>query len=262
MLLLLTLVAMATCFNAVSSRPLPVDAPVVLHLQSGPHAEGTTTDFFADSGARAINFLKEQVGEEEVLALVRDETAAGDAFWKDILSRSDPDAPVNVYARAMAVVTPDVLNATSFAAYLGSYATVGYPSRLIQLNPQHYFLRRDGATVEAVEQTGVGPYSHVISSPIERQPFMKELAEFPAQTVQDAKLRDGTNTFYAQTAFRDNEDGNGVEVELGIYFPSAVPEEMLEPARQHLAIEVSNWLKFAYEDIVSGAWAYEPSEEA
>lgn len=260
MLLSTALIALAAGLRHVACRPVPVNAPVIVRLEAGARAPGDQVVFLASKAAQTVNFLKTQVGQEDLVALVEEECAAGDAMWKDTIAHSNPDDPVMVYARALAVVPSDVMNTTVFATWLGTFAMAGYPNRLLQVNPQHYLFRQNGDVRETIEQTGAGPYTYSLAKASIRQPFMPELPQFPTQMFLQATLRDGTPAFYTQSAFRDNEDGNGVEALLALFFPSATPEEMMEPAREHLAIEVTNWLKFAYEDNVSGAWKYIATE--
>ncbi|KAF2224723.1 hypothetical protein BDZ85DRAFT_83513 [Elsinoe ampelina] len=256
------LLPLAAILSTTVARPVTTPYDPIVRLLDGPRAPGDLIDFTAEYGAQASNFLKAQLGSPGVVDLLDAQIEAGDVFWKDVIGRSDPFNPINVYGQAAIVAPSDVLNTTVLAAWLGTCATIGYPNRLEQGNPQHYLMQRSNGTQATIEQTGAGPLSYTIAGPAERQPFMKKLAGFPFQGYASAKLRDGSLFAYAQNAFKDNEDGNGLEAELNLYLPSATPKEILEPAREHLAIEVSNWLRFAYEDIVSRAWTYQPLPSA
>ncbi|KAG8627441.1 hypothetical protein KVT40_004924 [Elsinoe batatas] len=232
----------AAVFSTIFARPLATSEDPIVRLVKGPRAPGDLIDFAAEYGAQASNFLKAQLGSTGVVDLLNAQVDAGDVFWKDLIGKSDPSNPINVYGQAGIVVPAEVINTTG--------------------NPQHYLMQRTNGTQATIEQTGAGPLTYTIAGPAERQPFMKELAGFPFQGFASARLRDGSLFAYAQNAFKDNEDGNGLEAELNLYLPSATPEEILEPAIEHLGNEASSWLEFAYEDIVSGAWTYQPLPSA
>jgi hypothetical protein len=53
-------------------------------------------------------------------------------------------------------------------------------------------------------------------------------------------------------ALRDNSDGSGMQIRFVTYFPGALSESLTEGVREHVAVELGNWMRFAYEDIVSG----------
>jgi len=65
-------------------------------------------------------------------------------------------------------------------------------------------------------------------------------------------LRDGTLLADEIMALRDRLDGSGMRIRFVTYFPSALSESLTQGVRQHVAVELGNWMRFAYDDIVSG----------
>lgn len=73
------------------------------------------------------------------------------------------------------------------------------------------------------------------------------------RAVGAVTLIDGTVIGHIHNSFRDLPRGkDGIEAELYVWLPSGTPDDVVQGLRDHQSIEFSNWLKFAYSDIVSG----------
>jgi hypothetical protein len=209
----------------------------------------------------ALYAIKKKLGAKVVQELVHDEVLEGDKYWHRTIAASKGD-PVPLEVEIEALVSPHILNVTSFAGWLATFAPKGYPNRLVQGDPQHFFetiISTGGNTSEFVvtERWGTGPYTRFTSTPGKRMPFMKPKPEPPnaVQIFLNLVLHDGTVFAYAQQVYYDKPDGTGLVIDFTLWVPSATPRLLVEEMTSHVTVELSNWAEFAYEDIVSGRFA-------
>jgi hypothetical protein len=90
---------------------------------------------------------------------------------------------------------------------------------------------------------------------------MKPWHGFPFQSVGEETLRDGSGKVFGNLhySFRDLVVDNGgktcgIELALNMWMPSKTPEDVKQGITEHLTIEYYNWVGWAYEDIMSGAF--------
>ncbi|KAH8897710.1 hypothetical protein GQ53DRAFT_817986 [Thozetella sp. PMI_491] len=251
---LLFLFSQYICFSA--GAVVPRQTPFDVRLLSGPTSTGTLADFEVADARQALHLLKTRIGQQGLLDLFNDEYDASDAFWHDILNKSAPDSWSPASTTVEATVSPSILNSSSYLQWFGGYAGLGFPSRRLESNPQHYF---GGTTIIngvsaaiTVENWGDGPVTQFIGTNEDRQPFMQTLDDFPIQFFVQEALRDGTVFAHYQQGVRDLPDGSGLQVAVVMYFPSAIPAVLLEQISEHQSVENANSLSFAYSDISSG----------
>ena len=150
------------------------------------------------------------------------------------------------------------MNASTFLAWFGSDA--GGPHKLIGAHPEHYVEQEyhiNGTTsVNIVETWGtlLTHYTLPDYGPGPKEPYMAALPDYPYQSVAKATLRDGTVIANIHNSVRDKPDGSGIEAVLYGWLPDGVPDDVIEGLRGHQAIEFTNWFKFAYRDIITGAF--------
>ncbi|KAK4213805.1 hypothetical protein QBC37DRAFT_422388 [Rhypophila decipiens] len=106
-----------------------------------------------------------------------------------------------------------------------------------------------------------------------KKPWMHPLKDYPLQMIGDETLMDGSEKVIANLhyAYRDiaadegcddgstSETGNGkrgsgIEAILAMWMPDATPDDVVQGLSEHLEVEYHNWLRWAYEDIKSGAF--------
>ena len=234
--------------------------PIEVHLLSGPTSRASLAEFEVQNARQALHLIKKKLGPDVLHDLVQSDIDEADKFWHDIIKHSKRGHKISD-VRVEALVSTHILNTTILFEYLTTFANNGFPNRLIDGNPQHYLIQDSPDNVqEVIENWGTGPITHFKVVPSERTPYMDPLCDFPLQFTREMVLRDGTSLAHEILAVRDNPDGSGMEVVLINYFPSATPEYQIEGVREHVAVELGNWMKFAYEDIVSGRFV--PSTQA
>jgi hypothetical protein len=233
--------------------PLSRDNGIHLVIAQGPPiSELKATDL--SSSHKALSILQTHLGPDGIASLIQDDLDAADTFWHETTTNSS-GAFVGSDTRVKGLVSPDILNSTSWLEWF-STAGVGFPNRMTAAEPEHYLEMTitDGSTSYSnlIEGWGGGPITHFQAPLVPKQVFMPRLPEFPTQFSAALTLLDGTVFGYSLTAVRDLPNGSGLEVFEGMWFPDSTPEYITEGAKAHLAIEVSNWLLFAYSDTISG----------
>jgi hypothetical protein len=244
---------------STSTNPPPLSSysPISIHIPSGvpgPTSRHTLLEFELADARQALLNIKKKLGPEALHKLVQSEIDEADIFWHEIIN-SSPDNETHSVSDVTveALVSPHVLNTTIFLQWLQTFATNGkFPNRLEQGEPQHYFLNVNPP--EVIESWGSIPVTHFTEAPSERKPFMVEIppSEFPVQMFVTLNLRDGTLLADEIMALRDNDDGAGMRIRFVTYFPGGLGEKLVEGVRRHVAVELGNWMRFAWEDVVSG----------
>lgn len=225
--------------------------PIVTDIVSGPTSRGSLCEFEVNDARQALSNIQTRLGAEALNALVQSEIDEADVFWHDIINKTPNGTHSISDVTVQALVSPHILNATIFLDWLQNFASNGpFPNRLVEGEPQHYFLQVNPP--EVIESWGAIPVTHFTQAPSERQPFMEELPEFEIQLFVTLNLRDGTLLADEIMALRDMPDGSGMQIRFVTYFPGGLSEELTEGVREHVAVELANWMEFAYEDVVSG----------
>jgi len=230
-----------------------------IRLLSGPTSHGSLCEFELNDARQALFNIKKKLGAEALRDLVQSEIEEADEFWHDTIKHSHSTSGGHKVSGVTveALVSPHTLNTTSFLQWLQGFASNGsFPNRLVEGEPQHYFLQVNPP--EVIESWGLIPVTHFTEAPSERKPFMEPLPEFPIQLFVTLNLRDGTLLADEIMALRDKPDGSGMQIRFVTYFPGALSESLTEGVRKHVAVELGNWMRFAYEDIVSGRFVPSP----
>ncbi|KAI1498875.1 hypothetical protein F5X99DRAFT_392077 [Biscogniauxia marginata] len=210
------------------------------------------TNLAISQASDVLYLYHSQLGQDGTTAVVEPNVAAADAFWHATLSNSTGGHTVGK-ARVQGFADPAVFNATSIEAWFAAGGT-GWPNDFLETSPQHFLSfsasgTSDGkSVVESVEGWGKGPITYFKGTLTERPAWVPLLEEYPeaAQSVLALTLKDGTVFAHSLTAARDLPDGSGVEVFQGIWLPDSTPAYVVEGLTQHLTVEFSNWLRFAY----------------
>lgn len=215
--------------DTVVTQPTTVDVTVV----SGPTSPGTVTDWELFFARRALASLKSKLGPERLLELLASDirsTAEKLASWTA--------ASNGAWHGAQTELRVTGISAAEFLAYFRSPSTTEAQKRAA--HPEHFVM----ATIEGGHQVveNIGP--HISDSRVmwtdEAHAVVDPDPNYPHRVVAEIRLPDGTIVAHALHQLRDTADG--FDARLGIYFPDAAPEELIEGHRMHLAVEFTNWI--------------------
>ena len=195
-------------------------------------------DYFELSSARrALRLLKGNLGPKRLHALVSEQVAEGNAFFRDHVKRSGGEK-----ATGTITIEADGLAPGDFAAWM-SRAFVRQDV-LIGAHPEHYLAEagdpRGPHIVETLDDYVVGFYI----SPWDD-------SEVPARAGDDANRRhavlklddDGTVLGSVSTAF--HQTPHGMSAELSVALPATSAPSAIEQHLQHFAVEFRSWMLLA-----------------
>ena len=113
--------------------------------------------------------------------------------------------------------------------------------------PDHYALIPRNDTLEVIETTGTAPVPTQFFITFHEESGIQEPrdASYPFQSVGVAKLKDGTLIGGVRHQFKNTE--TGIEVRTLVEFPGICPRMIVKAHQKHLAVEWSNWIRWAKE---------------
>ncbi|KAI0600172.1 hypothetical protein F4775DRAFT_548310 [Biscogniauxia sp. FL1348] len=231
----------------INVRRQAVNLPLTI-IEGSPDA----TELALSQATEVLYLYHSRLGQDGTTALVEPDLAAADTFWHATLANSTGGYVVGK-TRIQASAPPAVFNATSIQDWFIAGGT-GWPNEFLESSPTHYLSLSAGGTgdenamVESIEGWGQGPITYFKGIIEDKPAFLPAMEEFPeeAQSALALTLKDGTVLGHSLTAARDLPDGSGVEMFQGIWVPDSTPAYVIEGLTQHLTVEFSNWLRFAY----------------
>ncbi|KAH8885525.1 hypothetical protein GQ53DRAFT_845514 [Thozetella sp. PMI_491] len=230
---------------------------------------GSVSQFELAGSRRALLKLKDDLGPPAIAALLQADIESANAAWHSIVANSNSAAHILAQAHVKAIpsICDHRVNFTA-SAFLAWFANgePGNENKNIAAHPEHYVelgsLNPDGTLrVDILEAWGplithylLPHYAQLGTGTTTAPSWLKPLPGYPYQFVDQPILQDGSDLAigYVHNSFRDS--GCGVEALLAVWLPSAIPPEILESLQQHQAVEFTNWLTAAYEDIRTGAF--------
>jgi uncharacterized protein len=215
--------------DTATNQSTTVDVAVV----SGPTSPGTVADWELFFARRALATLKSKLGREQLLELLKsdiDSSAEQLAAWAA--------ASNGAWQPALTELRVTGMSAAEFLAYFQS-ASADQP-RLLAAQPEHFVLVPVEGGHQVVENLGPHIADFRVIFTDEDHAVVDLDPNYPLRVAAVVRLPDGTLVGHALHQFRDTADG--FEVLLGIYFPGAASEELVEGHRQHLAVEFTNWI--------------------
>ncbi|MFJ1764900.1 hypothetical protein ACIOD2_31555 [Amycolatopsis sp. NPDC088138] len=185
-----------------------------------------------DSARRALRLIKGNLGDR-LPALVGEQIAAGNAFFRDHVQRSGGEQ-----ATGTVTIEATGLTAAGFSAWMTRAFT--REDVLIAAQPEHYLMdMADPRGPHIVEALG----EHVVGF---RMGGWDE-SEVPGGTDRRHSLLtlddDGTVFGSVSTSFR--EAAHGMTVELSVTLPATSAPEAVEQHLQHFSVEFRSWLLLA-----------------
>ncbi|KAK4035119.1 hypothetical protein C8A01DRAFT_18173, partial [Parachaetomium inaequale] len=195
----------------------------------------------------SLALLKKRLGPQAIQQLLQPDLEASDSYWQETAARSNGQLrPAETRLSVRGLTTND---------FMTWFATISKADEAAMLaaHPEHYHIgtNREGGMV-VVETLG-RHVSHleIAHSQDNKSSELVTGRDDSSTFIMTGKgyTRDGTNTGEVLHQFKDHEDGGGFDVSLGIWFPAACEDELLEGHRQNLAVEFRNWLVAAYEEL-------------
>lgn len=199
----------------------------------GEDGDGPIDGFELTSARRALALLKRRLGRERLLELLQEEIAAGDAFLRDHLERSDGRE-----ATGTTVLRVHGISARAFGGWLGQ--AFAREDVMLAGHPEHYSIHAEpGSGPNIVETLG----DQVCSF------FMQEWdASVVAEPQPDDAptrrsrmlLADGTVIGSVANTFRD-VDG-GFTAHLSVTLPATCSPDVVDQHLAHFAVEFRTWI--------------------
>ncbi|KAI0480708.1 hypothetical protein GGR56DRAFT_687958 [Xylariaceae sp. FL0804] len=221
-------------------------------------ADPSLNDLERVEAEAVISFYQTKLGPDATPGLVSEQVAAADAFWRAVVANSTGGWKAGI-ARIQGYAPTAVFNATSVGTWFDASGT-GWPNGFLGTSPTHYASYAAGGVadaadvIETVEGWGTaGPITSFRGRAEAKPAFEPPLPEFPAagQSPLAMSLQDGTVFAHSLTAARDLPGGGGVEIFEGIWVPDSTPAYVVDGLTEHLTVEFTNWLRFAYKLAVS-----------
>lgn len=213
-------------------------APAYRVRLDGDDRDATVDGFELTSARRALALLKERLGRERLLELLRDDIAAGDAFLRDHLARSEGRR-----ATGTTVLRAHGISARQFGGWLGQ--AFAREDVMLAGHPEHYAIHAEpGERVNIVETLGDQVCSFFM------QEWDDALTEQPpaGPPVRRSRmaLADGTIIGSIANAFHDTDDG--FTAHLSVTLPATCDPEVVEQHLEHFAVEFRTWILRAAEE--------------
>jgi hypothetical protein len=200
---------------------------------SGPTSPGTVSDWELFFARRALATLKSRLGRDKLLELLKpDIDASAEQLTAWAAASEGKWRPAQTELRVKGI------SAAEFLAYF--HSVMADQSRLLAAHPEHFVLAEVEGGHQVVENLGAHIADFRIFYTDEDRAVVDLAADYPVRVAGVVELPDSTLVGHALHQFRETADG--FDVLLGIYFPDAAPDEVIEGHRQHLAVEFTNWI--------------------
>lgn len=204
---------------------------------------GDDTDALIDSyelfsARRALALLKQKLGREPILELLREEIAAGDAFLRDHIERSD-----GVDATGTTVLHANGITAAEFVGWLGR--AFAREDVMIAGHPEHYSIHAEPGKGPNIVET-LGEYvCSFFMRPWDDRPETASAA--PNARYSHILLEDGTVVGSISTAF--NDVPGGFTATLSVTLPITCEPDVIQQHLEHFAVEFRTWILQAADEL-------------
>ncbi|KAF2800202.1 hypothetical protein K505DRAFT_383243 [Melanomma pulvis-pyrius CBS 109.77] len=232
-------------------------------IKSGPNVLLPKIQYEMKFAHTALSILKTSIGPDGLIAALQPEIKKADTFWHDVID-SSTGSWVPADGRGIAFL-PN-LTAIRFAAWSQSPLADAANN---DANPEHYVKRTialANGTLESEIVEGWGGVTTHFTIPNYgtpdrvKNPFLRELPEFPIQAAGDKVLMDGTIFGVLHISVRDvkgadyGQEHDGVEIYASVWYGDGVADAHLEEEREHITVEITNLALQAQKDIESGVF--------
>ncbi|KAJ5863513.1 hypothetical protein N7455_007581 [Penicillium solitum] len=219
--------------------------PFTIDIMKGPSSKRATKDLEAGFARRSMMLVRRLLGEDRLIDLLRDETAASSQWWRTVSANSNGEwKPARIALSARGLISKEFIQ--WFIPAEGGM--LPEPEKLAA-HPEHWVVRpsTESKSMTVLETLGEKPTLFTLAFDVTAPDFVQDEPTFTSKMTARGYLEDGTQIMELYHQFKDHADGQGFDVDLAIYFPVAAEEDVVECHRQHLLVEFSNWSKQAFE---------------
>lgn len=203
---------------------------------SGPTAAGSAADYELFFARRALAKLKSLLGQDGLRELLKADTDANDLRWTEWIAQSNEQ-----FRPAVTELSISGLSAEEFFAYFESIRRD--EAKMLAAQPEHFVFDYAPDGFDLIENLGPYIHHHHMHFTTDADAIDELLEDYPIRMVGHGTQLDGTVSGHILHHFRETDEG--FDARLAVYFPTAVPEEIIEGHRQHLAVEFTNWVAAA-----------------
>ncbi|WP_144713390.1 hypothetical protein [Curtobacterium pusillum] len=209
---------------------------------AGEDTDSTIDGLELFSARRALELLKRRLGRDGVLALLRDELAAGDAFLRDHLARSAGEETTGTTTLRAHGIT-----AAAFGAWLG--AAFAREEVMLAGHPEHWSIHaepgRDVNIVETLDDQVCSFFMRPWDDSVTRAQDLPNATDAPTARRSHMLLADGTVIGSIANSFEEEQDG--FTARLSVTLPATCAPGMVEQHLEHFAVEFRTWILRAAE---------------
>lgn len=219
--------------------------PFAVGVLKGPSSKHDTKYLEARFARRSMMLVRRLLGEDRLIDLLQNETAASSKWWRDISLTSN-----NQWTPARIILSARGLTAKEFIEWFTPTEGGMTPDHeKLAAHPEHWVVRPSQGSegMLVLETLGELPTLFTLGFGTAVSDFVLDDPTFPAKMTARGYLGDGTPVMELYHQLKDHVDGQGFDIDLAIYFPARAGEDVVECHRQHLLVEFSNWFRQAYE---------------
>lgn len=220
-------------------------------LPNGPNLSTSEIDAWELKVARrGLQNLKTLLEGKPMLDLLAKQIEEGDAYFKDIIARSNGQ-----FKESRVDFSANGITSSQFLEWFTGMDAKGtsegtrrtYLDVMAPAHPEHYSL--GPYPLGIVETIGQHICRVRIETTAEVPDFVLKYGDpaFGKKQAVTCYLDDGTIFFYGFQEFRDSEVG--FDLRMRIIFPAASPQILFDEHNEHLAIEFRSFIAAAYESL-------------
>lgn len=199
----------------------------------------------ADVLCERLTEIKLSMSYEEIVSCIRVKLALGRIRMKLAAMLSGKKRRTSVTTIFSQGITVEALSGIIDALMMEDCAV--YRRVNLGVYPDHYALIPHGDTLEVIETAGNTPVPTQFFITFQDETGIQEPRDlsYPFQSAGVARLKDGTVIGGVRHQFRNT--AAGIEVRTLVEFPGICPQTIVKAHEKHLAVEWSNWIKWAVE---------------
>jgi hypothetical protein len=219
--------------------------PFSIDALEGPTSKRGTKDLEAGFARRSMMLVRRLLGEDRLIELLREETAASNEWWKKVSENSNAEwRPARIVLSARGLTSKEFIQ-----WFLPAEGGMLPEPEKLAAHPEHWVVRpsKEPTSMTVLETLGEKPTLFTLAFDVPASDFVQDESTFTTKMTARGYLEDGTPIMELYHQLKDHADGQGFDIDLAIYFPAQAGEDVIECHRQHLLVEFSNWSKQAFE---------------